>query len=115
LNPTLFELPQAVFDKLPKVETHQHNPIEAAERIISGMPNPLEIRYAGDKAFYSPLTDRIALPPRELFASAEELYATRFTSSGMPPARPSGSTANPSPKQPRSARPCTAAKNSSPR
>jgi antirestriction protein ArdC len=70
------ELPQAVLDKLPKVETHQHDPIEAAERIIAGMPNPPEIQYAGPKAFYSPLTDRITLPPRELFASAEEYYAT---------------------------------------
>ena len=72
------EIPQAVLDKLPKIETHQHDPIEAAERIISGMPNPPEIQYAGSKAFYSPLTDRITLPPRELFAGAEELYATAF-------------------------------------
>jgi len=72
------ELPQAVLDKLPKVETHQHDPIEAAERIIAGMPNPPEIQYAGSKAFYSPATDRITLPPRELFAGAEELYATAF-------------------------------------
>jgi antirestriction protein ArdC len=42
------------------------------------MPNAPEIRYAGDKAFYSPITDRITLPPRELFAGAEELYATAF-------------------------------------
>src|SRR5579859_7845287 len=70
------ELPQAVLDKLPKVETHQHDPIEAAERIIFGMPNPPEIQYAGSKAFYSPITDRITLPPRELFVSAEEHFAT---------------------------------------
>ncbi len=37
------ELPQAVLDKLPKVETHQHDPVEAAERIIAEMPNPPEI------------------------------------------------------------------------
>ena len=72
------ELPQAVLDKLPKIETHQHDPIEAAERIIVGMPNPPEIQYAGSKAFYSPITDRITLPPRELFASTEEIYACLF-------------------------------------
>ena len=72
------ELPQAVLDKLPKIETHQHDPIEAAERIIAGMPNPPEIQYAGSKAFYSPITDRITLPPRELFASTEEIYACLF-------------------------------------
>ena len=66
------ELPQAVLDKLPKVETHQHDPIEAAERIIAGMPNPPEIQYAGSKAFYSPITDRITLPPRELFPAPKK-------------------------------------------
>ena len=70
------ELPQAVLDKLPKVETHEHDPIEAAERIIAAMSNPPEIQHAGSKAFYSPIADRITLPPRELFASAEEYYAT---------------------------------------
>jgi antirestriction protein ArdC len=70
------ELPQGVLDKLPKIETHEHDPIEAAERIIAAMPNPPEIQHAGSKAFYSPITDRITLPPRELFASAEEYYAT---------------------------------------
>jgi len=42
------------------------------------MPNPPEIQYAGSKAFYSTITDRITLPPRELFISAEEEIATRL-------------------------------------
>ena len=67
---------EALLDKLPRMETHEHDPIEAAERIIAGMPNPPEIQYAGSKAFYSPITDRITLPPRELFTSSEEFYAT---------------------------------------
>ncbi|MGH7781585.1 MAG: ArdC family protein [Candidatus Binataceae bacterium] len=70
------ELPQAVLDKLPKIETHQHDPIEAVEKIIAGMPNRPEIMRGGSKAYYSPLTDRITLPPRELFISAEEEAAT---------------------------------------
>src|SRR6266853_1663588 len=70
------ELPQAVLDKLPKIETHEHDPIDAAEKIIAGMPNPPEIQYAGSKAFYSSITDRITIPPCELFVSAEEFYAT---------------------------------------
>ena len=40
------------------------------------MPNRPEIQFAGSKAFYSSITDRITLPPRELFTSAEEFYAT---------------------------------------
>ena len=69
-------LPQAVLDKLPTIETHQHDPIEAAEKIIAGMPNRPPIRYEGSKAYYNSLTDQITLPPRELFTSAEEFYGT---------------------------------------
>src|SRR6202050_2357701 len=71
-------LPQAVLDKLPPIETHQHDPIEAAEKIIAGMPNRPEIHYGGSQAFYSPLTDRITLPSPELFTSSEELSCTKF-------------------------------------
>lgn len=70
------ELPQAVLDKLPKVETHHHDPIEAVERIIAGMPTPPEIVRGGTKAYYSPISDRITLPPRELFETAAEDAAT---------------------------------------
>jgi antirestriction protein ArdC len=67
-----------VLDKVPSIETYQHDPIEAAERIIREMPNPPTILYGVSKAFYSPLTDRITLPSPELFTSAEELNATKF-------------------------------------
>jgi len=69
-------LPQAVLDKLPMIETHRHDPIEAAEKIIAGMPNRPAIRYEGSKAYYNSATDQITLPPRELFTSAEEFYGT---------------------------------------
>ena len=70
------QLPQDVLARLPKLESSRHDPIDAAERIIAAMPNAPEIQHAGSKAFYSSITDRITLPPRELFASAEEYYAT---------------------------------------
>jgi antirestriction protein ArdC len=70
------ELPQAALDKLPKIETHEHDPIEAAERIVAAMPNPPQIEHAGSKAFYSSMTDRVTMPPRNLFVSAEEYSAT---------------------------------------
>jgi len=57
------QLPQAVLDKLPKIETHEHDPIEAAERIVAGMPNPPQIQHAGSKAFYSAISDRVTMPP----------------------------------------------------
>src|SRR5216683_3189984 len=70
------ELPEAALNKLPKIETHQYDPIDSAERIITGMPNAPEIEYAGSKAFYSVSTDRITIPPRSLFESVEEFYST---------------------------------------
>jgi antirestriction protein ArdC len=72
------ELPQAVLDKLPKTETRKHAPISACAEIIGCMPNAPEIHHAGSKAFYSALTDRVTLPPAELFTSPEEYYATGF-------------------------------------
>ncbi len=72
------ELSVRALEKLPKIETHQHDPIEAVERIIAGMPNPPAIEHAGTKAFYSSAADRITMPPRNLFVSAEEYGSTIF-------------------------------------
>ena len=58
------------------------------------MPNPPEIQYAGSKAYYSPMTDRITLPPRELFISAEQFSATKFMNVFIRPGAESGSTEN---------------------
>ena len=107
------ELPQTVLDKLPKSQTHQHDPIEAAEQIMARMPNPPEIKYAGSKAFYSPVTDHITLPPRELFTSTEEIYASLSMRPRTRLVRRSGSTANRSAKPRRSGRPCTVSRSSS--
>jgi antirestriction protein ArdC len=70
------DLPPGVIDKLPKVETHEHDPIDEAELIVANMPQRPALETAGAKAFYSSLTDRVTMPGRELFTTAEEYYAT---------------------------------------
>ncbi len=70
------ELPERALEKLPKIETHEHDPIEAVDRIIAGMPKPPAIEHAGTKAFYSSIADRITMPLRNLFISAEEYGST---------------------------------------
>jgi antirestriction protein ArdC len=40
------------------------------------MPNPHEIQHAASKAFYSSTIDRVTMPLRNLFVSAEEYSAT---------------------------------------
>jgi antirestriction protein ArdC len=76
------DLPAAIMEKLAVPEQQQHDPIEACEKILAGMPNPPEIVHAGDKAFYSPVTDRVTMPPRGLFESAEEYWATLWHECG---------------------------------
>jgi antirestriction protein ArdC len=67
LDPDVCELPERALENLPRVEAHEHDPIEAVERTIAGMPNPPAIEHAGTKAFYSSTADRITMPPRNLF------------------------------------------------
>jgi hypothetical protein len=61
------ELPQSVLDKLPKIETHQHDAIEAAERVITRMPNPPEIEYAGQSILQSDHRSHHPAPTRAFY------------------------------------------------
>ena len=76
------ELPASVSEKLAFPEQRQLDPIEACEKIRAGMPNPPEIVHAGDQAFYSPITDRITMPPCGLFENAEEYWSTFWHEAG---------------------------------
>ena len=59
------------------------NPIEAAEAIVAGYPEPPSISHDGQgSAYYRPATDSIHLPERETFDSEEHYYATLFHEMG---------------------------------
>jgi antirestriction protein ArdC len=76
------ELPATISDKLALPEQRQLDPIAACETILAGMPNPPEIVHSGDQAFYSPMTDRITMPPSALFENAEEYWSTLWHEQG---------------------------------
>ncbi|APG26373.1 hypothetical protein A7E75_13795 [Syntrophotalea acetylenica] len=76
----VFNLEQVEGIKPPPEEqvTNLFTPIQQAEQILNHMPHKPDIRYGGDRAYYSPLLDYIQLPPREAFLSPEEFYSTAF-------------------------------------
>jgi len=45
---------------------------------VAGMPDPPEIAHGGDLACYAPGPDRVLIPERAAFRSAEAYYATLF-------------------------------------
>ena len=53
-------------------------PIEAAERIIEGMPCKPVIVHGNGGASYNPRTDMVAVPGSRMFTSREEYYSTLF-------------------------------------
>lgn len=58
------------------------DPIEAAEAIIAGMPNPPVMAWDGSPAHYDPARDRIGLPHRADFHGAPGMYSTAFHEMG---------------------------------
>ena len=66
---------------IPVIEesTKEFNPVEKAEEIIRGYKNSPAIYDDGrDRAYYSPVTDEIHLPLREVFESESDYYTTLF-------------------------------------
>ena len=63
----------------PTAETEKpFTPIETAELVLLGAPMKPEIRYGGNRAYYSPTLDYIQLPNRAAFDSEEDFYGTLF-------------------------------------
>jgi antirestriction protein ArdC len=59
----------------PKTEDQR---IEAAEKIITGMPKAPPIRKGTDRAFYSPRTDYVEIPPLSKFKNEQNYYSVTF-------------------------------------
>lgn len=61
--------PDIKVDKRPEIETD-----EEAERLVAA--TGADIRTGGDKAFYSPSSDFVAMPYKDQFDSREDYYST---------------------------------------
>jgi len=58
----------------PTVDGNEFTPIEEAEALLKN--SGAEIHHGGPKAFYSPSSDHIQLPPKEAFAEPTGYYGT---------------------------------------
>lgn len=78
---TVFNVSQIDGD-IPKLDMTPNadaaTPIDCCEAVVENMPLCPPIQWDQNKAFYSPSTDSIGMPPRDLFDSAEEVYSTLF-------------------------------------
>ena len=62
----------------PDETVNSFTPIEKAEQIVSGMPNPPQIHYGGNRAFYRPAEDRVQMPHKHTFDRSESFYDVCF-------------------------------------
>jgi antirestriction protein ArdC len=65
--------------KIPVVDTPaDFSPVDEAQAILDGMPNPPGVIFGGDRACYAPSSDCVQLPYPEDFVRNNEFYKTAF-------------------------------------
>ncbi len=75
---TVFNLDQCQGIEAPVEEGLNFVPVEKCEEIIKSYETMPEVKYGGDRAYYSPALDKIQMPQKENFKSVESFYATLF-------------------------------------
>lgn len=76
---TVFNAEQTEGIYIPKLEAPKAvDPIEDCEKIVSSFKDAPVLEHGGNRACYVPSLDRIHLPSRTAFCSAEEYYSTLF-------------------------------------
>ena len=80
----LFNLEQCegIASPAQDIPTYQFTPIEKAEQIVSGMKDRPEISYGGNRASYTPISDKIRMPYEDRFEKSEEFYSVLFHEMG---------------------------------
>jgi len=76
---TVFNAEQTEGIYIPKLEAPKAvDPIADCEKIVSSFKDAPVLEHGGNRACYVPSLDRIHLPSRTAFSSAEEYYSTLF-------------------------------------
>jgi antirestriction protein ArdC len=76
----VFNVQQCDGLEYPKEElpTREFNTIEECERIVSGMPKAPVLTHEEQRAYYQRNADKVNMPKKETFDTAENYYATLF-------------------------------------
>lgn len=78
----VFNIAQTENVSLPKCDNSdsliEHDPIETCESILANMPQIPVIEHKGAQACYSPKKDKVTMPAKKTFVSAESYYCTLF-------------------------------------
>lgn len=82
------KLPKAVAEFNAQAEREVETRVEA-EDILAGYENGPLVRETGDQPVYMPLVDRVEVPPRNTFESADEFYVALFHELGHSTGHPS--------------------------
>ncbi len=76
---TVFNVAQCEGIASPETQVRTFTPIEAAERIVSGLPaTAAGVAHGLSGACYVPALDEVRMPSREAFTGSEEYYGTLF-------------------------------------
>ena len=77
---TVFNVQQCDGIEVPAIDVpeREHEPLEAAERIVDEMPQRPTIKHDYTGASYSPTDDKVRMPKPERFEVGEGYYATLF-------------------------------------
>ncbi|TWJ13679.1 ArdC family protein [Geobacter argillaceus] len=73
-----FEQCENIASPSSETPTYQFTQIERSEQIIKNMTNRPEISYGGNRASYTPVSDKIRMPYEDRFEKSEEFYSVLF-------------------------------------
>jgi antirestriction protein ArdC len=63
---------------VPEETANDHQPLPLPEEVFKNMPSRPELKFGGNRAYYSPSLDYIQLPHLSTFDTPEEYYSTLF-------------------------------------